>query len=53
MYVTGSTFVDNKVNGWGGAIFAEDRNSQTDGTFPKIFDSINSIQNGTLFRLII
>eukprot|EP01084_Bolivina_argentea_P077430 140441_1 len=34
LYVDGCVFDDNSVDGFGGAVFSEDRNSQTDGTFP-------------------
>jgi len=37
--VTDSIFEDNVAGGYGGALFAEDRNSQTNGTHPKIIHS--------------
>jgi len=41
LQVEGCTFRANAVNGFGGAIFSEDRNSQTtDGTQPVVRDSI-------------
>ena len=36
MYVIDCTFRYNSVSGWGGAIFSEDRDSQTSGTFPRV-----------------
>ena len=40
LYVDSCLFTNNIANGFGGAVFSEDRNSQTSGTFPTVMNSI-------------